>query len=450
MSFDKIYIICLEQNIQRKGVLIYEQLKSNPFFKDRPFEIISAVDGRKVDQSFMSENGFRLYSNWAINSDNVWWNRPLKPGEIGCALSHWSVWNKAKKEGHSKVLILEEDFLLKDLDYSIINQTTYEWEIFFLGRVPQAKDIAILPLGLVVPGFSYQTHAYMLTSSGIDILLSSGFESAIIPVDEFLSALYCCHPRTDIAGLYFTKLKALALDNNLIEQDLEVSTTENIMQHNNVDYVPLHPQLYDAFGASVTNWVNRYVNIQLVEGEFDLICEEPIVNVFTFPVFTPIFCSELIEEAEHFGQWETTRHKRYPTNDMLLSAFGIDLIYNFVVKKYVMPLILYKYKLEDYWMNIATENFIARYSSDTQQHLGIHHDGTYLSLILTLNTNFKGGGTYFPKFEKLLKPDYPGFMSVHPGMVGYLHGARPVIEGKRYIVASFLSEDTYRPLKARD
>lgn len=439
---NKIYIICLAQNIERKKAIFFERLKCIEALNDVPVEIVEAANGSGIDKEFLAKAGFALYPNWAIDSPNPWWNRPMKVGEIGCAISHWLVWNKAKEEGHSRILVLEEDFLPKGTGHDTVTRTTEPWELFYLGRIPQTKDVRILSRELVMPGYSYQSHAYLVSATGLDKLLSCGFERAIIPIDEFLPALYCEHPREDIRGMYNTKIKTLALANDLIGQDTtQDSTTENTRQAANKNYQPLHPQLYDAFGDSVQSWVDRYVNLQLVEGEFDLICEEPIDNIYTFPVFTPVFCKELIEEAEHYGQWETNRHKKYPTTDMVLGSFGFDIIYNFVLKKYVMPLLMYKYTLEEYWMKAGTENFIARYSADTQQHLGVHHDGTHLSLILTLNTEFKGGGTYFPKFKKLIKPEAPGYMSVHPGMVGFLHGARPVTEGRRYIVASFIFEE---------
>lgn len=439
MIVDKIFIICLSQNIDRKKQLFLDRLKIMTIFEQVPFEIIEAVDGTKINSPGCDD--FSLYPNWPIESTNSWWSRAMKVGEIGCSLSHWRVWQKAKQENLSRILVLEEDFLPNIGDWNLLAKIPEPWDFLYLGRMPQAKDEQLLQDGFCLPGFSYQSHAYMLSKSGLSKLLESGFVDAIIPIDEFFPVLYGQNPREDLKLLYKNRIKALATNNDMIMQDKqEPSTTEKVEYFNNENYKPLHPQLYDAFGTSVENWVNKYVNLQLVHGEFDLICDEPVDNILIFPVFNSIFCKELIEEAEHFGQWQSDRHKKYPTNDMLLNAFGFDMIYNFVIKKYVMPLLLHKYKLDDYWMNAKIENFIARYRADVQQHLGIHHDGSYLSLILTLNTEFKGGGTYFPKFKTLIKPETAGYMSCHPGMVGFQHGARPITEGKRYIVASFISE----------
>jgi hypothetical protein len=162
------------------------------------------------------------------------------------------------------------------------------------------------------------------------------------------------------------------------------------------DYHPIHPQLSEVNDSYLSTWRDKYVCSQLIQREFELICDEPIDNVFIFPVFTPLFCKEVIEEAENYGQWEMDRHKNYPTNDMLLEALGVNTNYTWVIQNYILPLLIYKYKLESKWLHLNSENFIARYLPGKQQHLGLHYDASYLSLILTLNNEFEGGGTFSP------------------------------------------------------
>ena len=50
------------------------------------------MDGQAIDPDNLPD--FGLYP-WEIKSDNPWWNRPLKLGEIGCAISHWMCWQHA-------------------------------------------------------------------------------------------------------------------------------------------------------------------------------------------------------------------------------------------------------------------------------------------------------------------------------------------------------------------
>jgi collagen beta-1,O-galactosyltransferase len=67
------------------------------------------MDGQTIDTGNLP--GFGLYP-WEVRSDNPWWSRPLKLGEIGCAVSHWMCWQKAAADAADPALILEDDAVL--------------------------------------------------------------------------------------------------------------------------------------------------------------------------------------------------------------------------------------------------------------------------------------------------------------------------------------------------
>lgn len=180
------------------------------------------MDGQAIDPAHLP--GFGLYP-WQIPSDNPWWSRPLKLGEVGCAISHWMCWQKAAADGADLALILEDDAVLPGhcsarLQYQLTRLWVIDphWDLLYLGR--WAVDDADEPVadGIVRPGFSYCTFGYLLSPSGLAALLSCGFERALIPVDELFPALYLDHPREDIRALYPRRLNAYALDPPLITQ----------------------------------------------------------------------------------------------------------------------------------------------------------------------------------------------------------------------------------------
>ena len=70
------------------------------------------MDGQTLDPGNLP--GFGLY-RWEIPSDNPWWSRPLKLGEIGCAISHWLCWQRAAADGADPALILEDDAIPNEL-----------------------------------------------------------------------------------------------------------------------------------------------------------------------------------------------------------------------------------------------------------------------------------------------------------------------------------------------
>ncbi|HXB47365.1 MAG TPA: glycosyltransferase family 25 protein [Streptosporangiaceae bacterium] len=180
------------------------------------------MDGQAIDPDDLP--GFGLYP-WEIPSDNPWWCRPLKLGEIGCAISHWMCWQKAAKDGADPALILEDDAVLADHCAELLQARLARlsiagphWDLLYLGRWALDDEDRPVAEGIVQPGFSYCTFGYLLSASGLAAVLSCGFERALIPVDELLPALYMGHPREDVRSLYPKRLRAYALEPPLVAQ----------------------------------------------------------------------------------------------------------------------------------------------------------------------------------------------------------------------------------------
>ena len=154
-------------------------------------------------------------------------------------------------------------------------------------------------------------------------------------------------------------------------------------------------------------------------------------NILEFQLFTDKFCKEAIALAEVLDKWTIDRHEFYPTNDVLLPELGLDAIYSRVLKEVIYPLCIHYWKLEGtQWHNMQSENFLARYTTDRQSHLSLHHDFSHITMVVKLNDEFEGGGTWFPKYGVLSNPKNVGVATLHPGMVTHLHGARPISAGE--------------------
>jgi glycosyl transferase family 25 len=179
------------------------------------------LDGQTIDPAALP--GFGLFP-WQCSSDNPWWNRPLKRGEIGCSVSHWLCWKKARAAHADMALILEDDAVLVDHceqrlaeGLARLNALDRRWDLVYLGRWPLAEDEPVVS-GIVRPGYSYCTYAYLLSAAGLAKVLAAGFEQALIPVDEFLPALYMDHPREDVRRRYPKRLNAYAFELQLVSQ----------------------------------------------------------------------------------------------------------------------------------------------------------------------------------------------------------------------------------------
>ena len=186
-------------------------------------------------------------------------------------------------------------------------------------------------------------------------------------------------------------------------------------------------------------WKEKYINLSVSKGEYDLMVSDKGDNVYEFPLFTPKFCKEAVALAEAKNKWTIDRHEFYPTNDVLLHEIGLDDIYNRVLHEVVRPLAIHLWNLEGKsWDAFSNENFMARYTTNRQSHLSLHHDRSHLTMVIKLNDEFSGGGTWFPKYQKLSNPAEIGTAVLHPGMITHRHGARPITLGKRYICVSFI------------
>lgn len=178
-------------------------------------------DGADLDRRRLEAVGYRTFP-WQINSSNPWWSRPLKLGEIGCTLSHLACWQHAADTSAEHILILEDDVILGQsfltgLLTSLRALDGRSFDLLYLGRYPLEPDKPAGP-GLVSPGYSHCTYAYLLRRSALRPLLDARLDQAIVPVDEFLPSLCIDHPRADLRTRFPRRLRALAVDPPLVRQ----------------------------------------------------------------------------------------------------------------------------------------------------------------------------------------------------------------------------------------
>ena len=208
------------------------------------FEFFPAVDGANIDEHFMQQGGYGVWDKWRQEDHSLhFYRREIRKGEIGCALSHINIWKRVVEENLDEVLILEDDagfdrhfkYLLKRaLKFCRWAAAENKWDLLYLGRNPMTPDPIQIRNFISVPGFSYCTHGYMVTRSGAEKLLSVGYEQDLIPVDEFLPAMFHQHIRADILERFSLAepISAYAVTPNIVHQvdytdsDTECSSSE--------------------------------------------------------------------------------------------------------------------------------------------------------------------------------------------------------------------------------
>ena len=185
-----------------------------------------------------------------------------------------------------------------------------------------------------------------------------------------------------------------------------------------------------------------YVHYDSQSKDWELVVNEiEGKEIFSWPLVTQEFCNDIIRDAENYGQWTSGRHENYSTHDILLDSFQYNQLYNSILEEYAHPVVKWIWKCSGIqWDNIVSENFIVKYdtvSDGWQNNLGVHHDASDYTFVLTLNNEFEGGGTWFPRQKVLLKNEV-GHVALHP-TITHRHGARSVTEGIRYVLISFCS-----------
>ena len=450
MNVDKIYVISLDSQDVAAQSKIIEKLGDLNLAQKTGYEIFQAWNGKQDG----IPSDMRPYPNWKLeDSWNAWWKRDLLPGEIGCMASHIKIWEAQVEEGLEKILVLEDDFNPTE-SFGALPDPEVPYDLLWLGRHKVNTEATENSVGKPwVNGLqhNYCTHGYVLTLEGAKKLLGYSIKQNLIPADEFLSATVFPHRREDIADLFPPRLIALGHENpGFIEQKRpqEESTIEdpatnpNLMK-NNTEVKEVQTPYFEILDDSDWEaWKLKYVNQSMLKGEFDLMVDDLGHNVYEFPLFTEKFCREAVALSEALNKWTIDRHEFYPTNDVLLQDIGLQDIYHKVLQEVVYPLCIHLWTLEGKgWRNMFSENFLARYTTDRQSHLSLHHDFSHITMVVKLNDEFDGGGTWFPKYNLLSNPERVGVATLHPGMVTHLHGARPIYAGRRYICVSFMRKE---------
>jgi GR25 family glycosyltransferase involved in LPS biosynthesis len=425
LKIDAVYVITFD--VSDEAISKYTSEFNKLGIIPGEFHLFKAVDGRNPKVDF----DWSLYKDWKINNhSNSYYNRNILPGEIGCALSHLSIWKDAKKKNYGSILILEDDFKV-DVEFPAEKIDLYDWGLLYLGRQKLGGDKDIPNSIYTSPGYSWLSHAYMLSKLGIERILEQNFEKYILPLDDFLASTYSNNNERNDLNFIWKDINAYSLKECIVSQtsNSKTSKTSNNSFASNIYLI-----------KDIDKWSSMYINPALKNKEYDLIVDEPIPDVLHLHAFKKEFCNEVIRLAEECGKWTKDRHYYYPTHDMLINEFQLHDAYDMFLNTYIYPLVKSNFVLTgDKWKKFSSENFIIKYTPENQGHLSLHHDDSAFSTVLTLNDAYEGGGTWFSKQKKLVKGEI-GELTIHPGQITHRHGARPVISGVRYVLVSFIRQ----------
>ena len=176
----KIYCISLESAADRRSFVQQQALKYG-----LDVTIIDAIDGRKLE----------LMPKFSTNLELEDKDARLSQGAIGCALSHFSLWNLISCDVNDECIILEDDAVLcedfHDRFKVIYEQLPHDWEFVYLGWINYCpkKDLDIISVTPDLCKFAsindkamrLATHAYMIKKSVV-----SKMKFAVFPLDNHI------------------------------------------------------------------------------------------------------------------------------------------------------------------------------------------------------------------------------------------------------------------------
>ncbi|CAH8641938.1 unnamed protein product [Heterobilharzia americana] len=169
-----------------------------------------------------------------------------------------------------------------------------------------------------------------------------------------------------------------------------------LINADNYTYNHLHNDLWQIFD-NPQDWEEQYIHplyFNSVKPEVTMAdIEQPCPDVFWFPLLTELFCKQLIEEVENFGQWSNGDnydprleggYENVPTRDIHMRQIDWEEHWQYVLGKYVYP--MQKKLFEGYEDKPrARMNFVVRYKPDEQPSLRPHHDASSYTLNIGLN-----------------------------------------------------------------
>ena len=439
MELDHFSVITLDKNQELNDKCLWVSMPKNYYYL-----LKEGFNYQDLTSEVLSKFGVNKHPNWKIESENSFWNREVTDGEIGCSLSHIDLWVNSYEKEKEITMVLEEDFVEQlpvpwDQVESLLDKG---YDLIYLGRnalKPEEENLIEGYQNWVEPSYSYNTHAYILSKRGIELLVEhyiERYKNKMFVIDEFFSVAFKQTDRNDILTEYedLPPLKAAAPIYNFFEQQ----NSKGLTNYNREELPEIRYEMPEIMNASNwQDWCIKYINPHILKGQYRLLVDEVGYNILEFPLFTDKFCDEIIQLAES-QSWVTDRHEFYPTVDQTMEELGMKDIYQKVLETFVYPIFIWYWELEgDNWEKLRSENFIAKYDTDNQGSLDLHHDISLITLNVRLNDDFTGGGTYLPKYNLTINPKKKGNAMAHPGMITHKHGGRPVDSGTRYILVTF-------------
>ncbi|XP_041038468.1 2-oxoglutarate and iron-dependent oxygenase domain-containing protein 2 isoform X1 [Carcharodon carcharias] len=211
-------------------------------------------------------------------------------------------------------------------------------------------------------------------------------------------------------------------------------------------YRPLNPGLYvlqESFLAPEFCDIVAYCRNEDAdfEGLLDRVHSLPAERVYSIPVFTEEFCSQLIGELENFEQSNMPKGRPNTMNNygVLLNELGFDGTFITSLREdYLQPITSLLYPDCGGWKMDSHKAFIVKYAVNQDRELSFHYDNAEVTLNVSLGKDFSEGNLYFGDMRQVPISESECVEIEHRMSHGLLHrgqhchGALPISSGERW------------------
>ncbi|XP_013410690.1 2-oxoglutarate and iron-dependent oxygenase domain-containing protein 2 [Lingula anatina] len=228
-------------------------------------------------------------------------------------------------------------------------------------------------------------------------------------------------------------------------------------------YTPLKPHVYNLQENFLAPAFLRLVeHCKLPEATKDSVVQklgmETADRVYSFPVFTPQFCEDFIEEMINFENSDMPKGRPNTMNKYgtLLNELGFDEgLITPLREDYLRPITSLLYPD---WGGDSLDShkaFVVTYKLDQDLSLSYHYDNAEVTLNISLGRDFDEGSLFFGKMKGSPQPHDMGQCAeykhkpthglIHRGQ--HMHGALPIQDGERYNLIIWMRSSKVRNQK---
>eukprot|EP00929_Paragymnodinium_shiwhaense_P104344 TRINITY_DN6869_c0_g2_i1.p1 TRINITY_DN6869_c0_g2~~TRINITY_DN6869_c0_g2_i1.p1 ORF type:complete len:427 (+),score=85.57 TRINITY_DN6869_c0_g2_i1:132-1412(+) len=116
----------------------------------------------------------------------------LSSGEVGCFMSHYTIWQHMVKHGIEVALILEDDFdfqpdFKQRLGACLEEAADEDWNLLYVGRSPVEADLRRVSSRVVEPGYTLWTVGYIIKLEAAKQFVEQRVHRCFLPLDEYFS-----------------------------------------------------------------------------------------------------------------------------------------------------------------------------------------------------------------------------------------------------------------------